>query len=124
MNLLFGLLITLPLALSAGTSTAQSQGAPYDERLNRLAEVLGSIHFLRNLCGERSGVWREDMQRLLEAENPDAERRARMIASFNHGYRAFSSTYTTCTESATQAITRYMSEGEKLSREIVVRFGN
>lgn len=103
---------------------ARAQEAPYDEQLNRLAEVLGSVHFLRNLCGERSGTWRHDMQRLLEAENPGPDRRARLIARFNQGYRAFGSTYSSCTDSALTAISRYMQEGEKLAREVVVRYGN
>jgi uncharacterized protein (TIGR02301 family) len=110
-------------ALAAPAAGGQEQ-APYDARLYRLAEVLGSVHFLRNLCGEKSDAWRVDMQKLLEAENPEPERRARMIASFNHGYRAFSATYTTCTESATESISRYMIEGEKLAREVVARYGN
>lgn len=114
------LLWTAPIPVGA----AAAQDAPYDDRMLRLSEVLGSIHFLRNLCGERSNVWREDMQRLLEAEDPDPDRRARMIASFNHGYRTFSGTYTTCTESAAESIRRYMVEGERLAREMVVRFGN
>ena len=86
--------------------------------------MLGSLHFLRNLCGETGNGWREQMEKLLEAENPDAERRARFIASFNRGYRSFEGTYSSCTASATEAIGRYMKEGETLSRDITARFGN
>ncbi|TIW64374.1 MAG: TIGR02301 family protein, partial [Mesorhizobium sp.] len=52
------------------------------------------------------------------------ERRARFIASFNRGYRSFGGTYTQCTASATEAISRYMKEGETLSRDIASRYGN
>ncbi len=52
------------------------------------------------------------MQKLMTAENPSPERRARFIASFNRGYRSFEGTYSTCTASATEAIARYMKEGE------------
>ncbi len=51
----------------------------------RLAEILGSLHYLRTLCGEAGGRWRTEMEGLLEAENPDTERRAKLIARFNHG---------------------------------------
>jgi uncharacterized protein (TIGR02301 family) len=112
------------LALPGAMGSAAAQDALYDDRLLRLSEILGSVHFLRNLCGERTDEWRNDMQKLLEAENPEPERRARMIASFNRGYRGFASTYVTCTEAATESIERYMEEGERLAREVVVRFGN
>lgn len=98
--------------------------APFEPGLMRLAEVLGSLQFLRNLCGEKGDQWRGQMEKLLESENPDPERRARFIASFNRGYRSFSSTYTQCTASATEAIGRYMKEGADLSRDIASRYGN
>lgn len=114
------------LAVSAAISTrpAVSAEAPFEPGLMRLAEVLGSLHFLRNLCGEKGDQWRAEMGKLLESENPDADRRARFIASFNRGYRSFGGTYTHCTPSATEAISRYMKEGETLSREIASRYGN
>ena len=90
----------------------------------RLAEILGSLHYLRSLCGETGGHWRKEMESLLESEKPDAERRARLVARFNHGYRSFDGVYTACTESATAAVTRYMAEGEMLTRDIASRFGN
>ena len=64
------------------------------------------------------------METLLAAEEPEPGRRARLVARFNHGYRSFDATYSTCTESAIVAIERYMKEGERLSRDIVLRFGN
>lgn len=90
----------------------------------RLAEILGSLHYLRNLCGETGNRWRGEMEQLLAAENPNEERRARFVAKFNHGYRSFDQVYVRCTPSATEAISRYMKEGEALSREIVGRYGN
>ena len=50
--------------------------------------------------------------------------RARYVSSFNSGYRAFSGGYSACTESAYAAIGRYMKEGQELSRDTAVRFGN
>ena len=59
----------------------------------RLAEVLGSLHYLRNLCGETGNQWRDEMEQLLASENPQPERRARFVASFNRGYRSFDGVY-------------------------------
>lgn len=116
----------LGLAILAGVSArpVAAAEAPFEPGLMRLAEVLGSLHFLRNLCGEKGDQWRGEMEKLLESENPDPERRARFIAAFNRGYRSFGSTYTQCTSSASEAINRYMKEGEKLSRDIASRYGN
>jgi uncharacterized protein (TIGR02301 family) len=113
------------LALTAGWPThALAVEAPFETRLIRLAEVLGSLHYLRNLCGERGNQWREQMERLLAAENPDPTRRARFIASFNRGYRSFDGVYISCTASAAEAANRYLKEGEALTREIATRYGN
>jgi hypothetical protein len=38
-------------------------------------------------------------------------------------YSAFAANYTNCTESAIEAIDRYMREGEALTRDIVARYG-
>lgn len=110
--------------LLAHLNGAQAQSSvPYDDKLLRLAEVLGSIHYLRNLCGEESNQWRDQMETMLTVENPEPLRRARLIASFNRGYRTFDSVYTSCTDQALLAVERYMAEGLGLSREINSRYG-
>jgi uncharacterized protein (TIGR02301 family) len=114
----------LALLLALPARAAPAVEAPFEPGLVRLAEILGSLHFLRNLCGEHGSQWRDEMEKLLASENPDPARRARMVAAFNHGYRSFDATYTRCTASATAAIARYMKEGETLSRDIASRYGN
>jgi uncharacterized protein (TIGR02301 family) len=120
---LLGLYFALACGV-AGLPPATAVEAPFEARLMRLAEVLGSLHYLRNLCGERGSHWREQMEKLLEAEKPDEARRAKFIANFNRGYRSFDEIYVNCTSSAVEAIDRYMKEGEALSREIAGRYGN
>ena len=118
----------IPMLLGAmllmGTPATRAAESPFEGQLIRLAEILGSLHYLRNLCGESGYAWRDRMQALLDAEDPDEARRARFVASFNHGYRTFEGTYATCTESAVEAIDRYMKEGERLTRDTATRFGN
>ena len=122
----FARLVPLLLAalLLAGAPAVRAAESPFENQLIRLAEILGSLHYLRNLCGESSHEWRDRMQALLDAEDPDEERRARFVASFNRGYRTFEGTYTTCTDSAVEAISRYMKEGEALTRDTATRYGN
>lgn len=118
---LAGLLAAVSLGFAA---PARAVDAPFEPRLLRLAEVLGSLHYLRNLCGEEGNRWRSEMEKLLVAENPDPSRRERFVASFNRGYRSFDGVYVNCTASATAAIGRYMKEGEALTRDIAARYGN
>lgn len=112
-------------AIACAGQPAHANESPFEGQLQRLAEILGSLHYLRNLCGESGQEWRSRMETLLETEAPtDVERRERFIASFNRGYSGFESTYSTCTASAIEAINRYMREGEALTRDTASRFGN
>jgi uncharacterized protein (TIGR02301 family) len=104
-------------ALLALPGAARAQDAkPYDEQLMRLAEILGAVHYLRELCSAEDGQrWRDHMQTLINAETPSAQRKARIARSFNQGYRSYSRTYTSCTPSAQTAIARFMAEGAEIS---------
>ena len=104
---------------------AQDAAAPFDGDLARLAEILGTLHYLRGICGSNEGAkWRNEMQALIDAEAPSGERRERLTASFNRGYRGFQQSYRTCTPAADVAIRRYLEEGSKIARDITARYAN
>ena len=104
---------------------AEDAAAPFDGDLQRLAEILGALHYLRGICGTNEGPkWRNQMQALIDAETPSGDRRARMIAGFNRGYNGFQQTYRTCTPAALVAIRRYIDEGSKISRDLTARYAN
>ena len=108
-----------------GPVRAQDAPAPFDNDLQRLAEILGTLHYLRGICGSNEGgKWRNEMQALIDAETPSGERRARMIAGFNRGYNGFQQTYRSCTPAAAVAIRRYIEEGSKISRDLTARYAN
>ena len=116
--------ITVALLLAVSPASAQS-AAPFDGDLQRLAEILGALHYLRTLCGSNEGQkWREQMEALVDAEVPAGERRQRMVASFNRGYRGFQQTYRSCTPAAGIAIRRYLDEGARIARDITARYAN
>lgn len=119
-----GAIIFLTIAAGLTAEPARAVEAPFETRLLRLSEVLGSLHYLRNLCGDRTNQWRDEMDALLTTENPEPAMRARYISSFNSGYRSFGAAYTSCTQSARLAAQRYRTEGATLAREIAVRYGN
>ena len=108
-----------------GPARAEDAAAPFDGDLQRLAEILGSLHYLRGICGTNDGPkWRNQMQALIDAETPSGDRRTRLIAGFNRGYNGFQQTYRTCTPAATVAIRRYVEEGAKISRDLTARYAN
>src|SRR5262245_31319326 len=115
----------LAFAPAGGPARAQAAVAPFDGSLQRLAEILGTLHYLRNICGANEGQkWRNEMQSLIDAEAPSGDRRLRMIASFNRGYRGFQQSYRTCTPPAELVIRRYLEEGSKIAREMTARYAN
>ncbi len=96
----------------------------YDAQMMRLSEILGALHYLRELCDAKEGqLWRGKMEELISKEEPTDERKAQMIARFNQGFRGFRETYRECTGSAVEANNRYLKEGAKLALEIPSRFG-
>ena len=118
----------LMLAAPAAVSRAEESPAPpapYQSELERLAEILGALHHLRSICGANEGqTWRNEMQALIEAETPTGDRRNRLVASFNRGYRGFQQSYHTCTRAADLAVRRYLDEGARIARDITARYAN
>jgi uncharacterized protein (TIGR02301 family) len=113
------------LCLTALPAHTQETPAPFDNDLERLAEILGALHYLRGVCNSNEGQkWRDQMQALIDAEASGGERRRKIVASFNRGYRGFQQTYRTCTPAADLAIRRYLDEGAKIARDITARYGN
>lgn len=115
-----GLVLAMTLAAS-NVAFSQAQ-KPYDKELMRLSEILGAVHYLRELCGSEDGqLWRDQMNELISAEGSSALRRARLTRRFNQGYRSYSRTYNVCTASARTAIERFISEGVELSEGVLKR---
>ena len=115
-----GAAVLLAGAAVSGAAQAQSVDKPYDDRLLRLSEILGAMHYLRELCGASEGqAWRERMRELLDAEGSNALRRARLTRSFNQGYYSYSKTHKSCTSTAQTAIGRFMNEGVQIAENLV-----
>ena len=98
---------------------------PYEAQIQRLAEVMGGLSFLRDLCGEGDGDdWRGKMAQLRDADAAAGPRRQRLTAAFNRGFRGYELTYRVCTPNARLVIARYLDEAESLSHEVATRYGN
>ena len=109
-----------PPAPAPAPQPPPSDDKPYDSQLFRLAEILGTLHYLRELCGANEGqAWREHMRELAASEGTSALRRARLVESFNRGYRDYSRTYRTCTQPALVAIQRFVDQASTISDGLV-----
>ncbi len=119
------LVTCLAAFLVSPARAAPESSANFETDLSRLAEILGALHYLRGVCGANEGQkWRDQMQALIEAEGQPGDRKAKLSASFNQGYRGFQQTYRTCTPAADLAIRRYLTEGAKIAREVTARYTN
>ncbi|MEH3126001.1 MAG: TIGR02301 family protein [Agrobacterium cavarae] len=104
----------------------ESKPAPYDDKLARLSEILGAVQYLRTLCPSTGPQeWRKAMSDILAADTAnEPQRKQRMTAAFNRGYRTFAAVHTSCTPAALSAEEKYRNEGATLAQEITSRFGN
>jgi uncharacterized protein (TIGR02301 family) len=113
------------LAITSMGTAARAVGPdakPYDDKLLRLSELLGAVHYLRELCGANDGqLWRDRMKELMDAEGSSALRRAKLTRRFNHGYHSYSRTYKECTSSAQTAIGRFLAEAAQIAEALLAR---
>ncbi len=118
------LALIVTLGIAAPLPAQELARPPYEDSLLRLAEILGSIHYLRDLCGADDGsLWRDQMQALIDAEQPDFNRRVGLADGFNRGFDSYRSVHRVCTDAARITIARFMDEGARLAGEIVARYG-
>lgn len=112
MKPLFGLIAILV----AATAPLSAESARYEQNLLRLAEILGAMHHLQQLCDAYDDqTWRDQMITLMEAEKADEEKEARLTAGFNQGYRKYQERFTGCTNGANIEIDRFTTEGSNLT---------
>lgn len=96
----------------------------YEGQLMRLSEILGALHYLRNLCGADEGqLWRDEMQNLIAAEKPSQQSQAQMVAAFNRGFRGYAEIHRECNEPAIEAANQFLAQGTRIAAEIPNRYG-
>lgn len=108
----------------AAAGGAAAVDPPYQEQMERLSELLGSLYFLQPLCQPGIEDWRAQMAELIALDEPDEDRRQRLAGAFNEGYAAYARLYRVCTVSAAEALTRLLVEAEEVAREIHARYAD
>jgi uncharacterized protein (TIGR02301 family) len=115
-------------APSTGQAPAAPEPAeappPYEPKMMRLAEILGALSYLGELCGEAEAPdWRARMQTVLEADANNSQQKERLAGLFNRSFRGYERSYQICTPNAEAAITRFLLEGGNIAHDLVSRYG-
>lgn len=105
--------------------TAPQAPAPaYQPQLLRLAELLGTLAYMSDLCGAPdAAAWRTRMAALLASEGQTPGLRDLLTGSFNRGFRSYEASYRVCTPNAQLVIGRTLDEAGRLAGTVVTRFG-
>lgn len=101
---------------------AHAVDPPYQADMERLATIMGALYHLDDLCIQSGNNWRDEFAELMDLEEVDDDRRARLTASFNNGYYDFSRLHVRCTFNAQTAMQRFIEEGAAISKNIHTRF--
>lgn len=113
---LFSLALAGSLGMVASGAAAKPRDAAYNADLIRLSELLGAIHYLRELCNAQDGqLWRNKMAELMETESPEEDQRQLMVSHFNISYHRYRNAYSRCTDQAAQDVNGFIAEGEDLT---------
>jgi uncharacterized protein (TIGR02301 family) len=113
-----------PAAPQPAPAQPESPPSPYEPQLLELAEIMGSLAYLRTLCAAKEAQdWRERMAALIEAEGRTPATRDRLTGAYNRGFRAYAATHRACTEGSQEASARLAGEGQRLSRALAGRYG-
>ena len=100
-------------------STGPSRAEPTAEGLVRIAEILGSVHHLRAVCGAREGLlWRDKMIELLDTAPDDAPRREILVSHFNDAYHRSEAEYPHCSPAAAVRADALLEEGRRLAARL------
>lgn len=82
-----------------------------------LAKNLGQLHYLRTLCfGATDQTWRKYAQSMMDIEaKDDAERRRKLIKSFNEGYYDQKARFSTCSDAVSTDAAALAENGRHLA---------
>lgn len=114
---------TAPKPTPSPTPT-RSEAPPYEADLLRLSEMMGALAFLRDLCQDGDGAgFRARIAALIEADPRSQEEKDQIAGAFNRGFDGYRLTYRACTANARATIADYLTQSQKLARDVAGRYG-
>lgn len=107
---LLGALLLAPLPASA---------SQLNDGLMRLAEILGSVHHLRDVCGANDGLlWRNKMIDMMNVAKLDPKQRKAMISHFNDAFYDARTRFPQCTSDAANRANALFDEAHRLAERL------
>ena len=96
---------------------------PYEAQLLRLAELIGALAYLRDLCGDGDGAaFRAKFADLVDTEGATDARKESLAGAFNRGFRDYELTYRACTPTAREIVARFLDEASRIARDVANRY--
>jgi uncharacterized protein (TIGR02301 family) len=115
---------TPPVKPAAPAEQPAEPPPPYEPQLLRMAEVIGALSYLRDLCGAGDGAtFRAKFASLLETEGNTPARKETLAGAFNRGFRDYEITYRACTPAAQEIVARFLEEAGRIARDVANRYG-
>ncbi len=113
-----------PTAAATPTPTPTPEAPPpYEAQLLRLAELVGALTYLRDLCGDGDGAtFRAKFADLVGAEGTTDARKESLAGAFNRGFRDYELTYRACTPTAREIVARFLDEAGRIAKDVANRY--
>ncbi|MBX3505754.1 MAG: TIGR02301 family protein [Parvibaculum sp.] len=106
---LFALALALPSPVAAA----------FPPKAVQLAEILGAVHHIRDICGANEGqLWRNKMIEMIAVLGPTEAERQRLVKHFNDSYYRYRNAYPKCTATAAGQSDKLMQDGQKIAEEL------
>jgi uncharacterized protein (TIGR02301 family) len=107
------------LLAMAAPAWAQDRSPADRQTLVELAYALGQSHALRQVCnGAKDYYWRQRMQQLVAAEQPDGPFSRRLADSFNDGFIASRQAFPVCNTASRAEAESVAAKGGELAADL------
>ncbi len=105
-------------------AAAPAPPPPYEPALLQLAELSGTIAYLRGLCHDPDAPqWRARIAALIESTAQTPAQRRGLIGAFNRGYGSYALTYHRCTANARVIIDRSIARSQAITTTVSEDYG-
>ena len=112
-----------PTPAASPTPAQPDTPPPYEAQLLRLAELIGALTYLRDLCGDDDGAaFRAKFSDLVGAEGTTDARKELLAGAFNRGFRDYELTYRACTPVARAIVARFLDEASRIAKDVANRY--
>jgi uncharacterized protein (TIGR02301 family) len=113
-----------PAASTPAPAPVPETPLAYEPELLRLAEALGVIAYVSQLCAKpEAAEWSKRAQQIIDAEGGTSARRERLAGAYNRGFLGHQAMHRSCGDSARLVLELRRAEARRITLDISTRFG-